>query len=240
MESKCCICVLPGNERQSALSRILAARGYEVAGEECVDGASAVVLPRAATCVLRSRVREGAKNAVIFAWEPVGDFESGGCRVVLFGSDRDLLWRNALLTAEGALFCAMAKLPRAVRGSRVLVFGSGRVATAVADAFSAVGAFVTVAARRAGFMNAVPIGDADLNVDVIVNTVPARIIDADAIPSGTLVLDVSSDPYGFDIARAQRRGVDALRLPSLPARYAPESAASILADVVEREIGGVL
>ena len=60
----------------------------------------------------------------------------------------ELAVANAVPTAEGAIQIAMEQLPITIHGARVLVVGFGRVGRALAQRLAALGAKVTVAARR--------------------------------------------------------------------------------------------
>ena len=72
-----------------------------------------------------------------------------GLTVIDYMKDEELAIRNAIPTAEGAVELAMRELPVTLHGCRVLVIGYGRVGRCAAQAFSALNARVTVAARRA-------------------------------------------------------------------------------------------
>lgn len=162
--------------------------------------------------------------------------------------------KNAHLTAEGALYIYMTEKKTAVAGSRVLVLGSGRVAKCVARVFSAVGADVTVMARNKGELAMAEVAGhrtADLTdgrtrlaqfasgYDAIVNTVPVMFMTGcclSVIPEETLVIDLASVPYGIDVVEARRLGINAVRASSLPGKYAPESAARIIADEISERM----
>ena len=60
----------------------------------------------------------------------------------------ELAVANAVPTAEGAVQLAMEHLPITIHGSRVLVLGFGRVGRITAQRFAALGARVSVAARK--------------------------------------------------------------------------------------------
>ena len=252
---KAAVIVISGDERQRSLAETLLMRGHEVSVSEsapadaisAVSGSDAVIFPRYLPCevlhAVPGMVSSCGPDAVVFSWEHLD------CprRVYDLSCDEFFLWQNAKITAEGALFCAMKQLRRTIAGARVLVLGAGRVAECTADIFGSVGASVTIAARNTASLarasargwSAVNINNVDLcGYDVIINTVPCRIINEDAVPAGTVLLELASPPYGFDLEHARSRNIIAERLPSLPAAYAPVSAASAIADVVERVMEG--
>jgi len=150
---------------------------------------------------------------------------------------------NAFLTAEGAAECLSSLSDRAIWGSSVLVTGWGRVGKAAARTLSAMGAAVAVAARKASDRaEAMLCGCASLELsaipavidgfDFIVNTVPARVLNEaalGAVPKDSVLLELASAPGGFDRAYAEKLGIRAAYAPGLPGRYAPRSAAELMA-----------
>jgi dipicolinate synthase subunit A len=56
-----------------------------------------------------------------------------------------------------------------------------------------------------------------------------------------LLVDLASPPGGFDIVAAKKYGIDIIRALSLPAKTAPKTAGSIIAEsilnIIEEEIG---
>lgn len=169
----------------------------------------------------------------------------GGLRVYDLLRRRDYAVGNAALTAEGALSLLVQNSEESLLGSRVLVTGWGRIASLLAPRLRAMGALVTVAARKAGdramaaaqgldacrFDELEPLAG---ELDFVVNTVPAPVL-SDALltklRSGTLLLELASSP-GFDRDRAQTLGLRPLYAPGLPGQFAPESAAALYWDTV--------
>ncbi len=141
---------------------------------------------------------------------------------------------NAELTAEGAAELVMRRTDRALPELSVLVTGYGRIGRRLAKKLAALGAKVTVAARRpetraeaaAQGFRVVDITNIPGRYDVLVNTVPAPVL------SGThgaeLCLDLASAPGGW------RDDTPVMRAPGLPGTYAPRSAADRLAEAVYR------
>ncbi len=193
-------------------------------------------------------------EAVIFAGKADADFKAlcadrGLCLIDYYDSEPFTV-KNAWLTAEGALHVYMSEKKISVRDGEILVIGSGRVAKCAAWAFSALGAGVTVMARNKGALiwwslegvRTVDLDDKEARLhafahgyDAIINTVPVTFITGCAlslIPEKTMVIDLASSPYGVDIAEARERGVELHRAPSLPGRYAPESAARVIAEEI--------
>ena len=159
-------------------------------------------------------------------------------------ADEDYVAANAALTAEGAVCAAMRALPCAIRDTRALVIGYGRIGQRTARLLIALGASVTVAARReASLRRAEAAGAAACPLDemagrlpcwrLIISTPPATVL-PDAllaeIDPAALLMDVASPPYGFSLERAKALGLRAARENNLPGRYCPESAGRLLLD----------
>ena len=172
--------------------------------------------------------------------------EKRGWKLLRVLSDETYTQENAALTAEGALFTAVARMNRALRGSQCLVIGYGRIGKALTRLLRGLGATVTVAARReesrreAG-ENSVSIPEMPQvlpRMDAVFNTVPAPVLGEEELrhvkPSCVLI-DLASAPYGIDRDAAEALGLRAFLESGLPGRYCPLSAAETLMDYLERE-----
>ena len=159
--------------------------------------------------------------------------------------------RNAELSAEAAVCEAMLHCRFALMDAKALVTGYGLFGRALALRLKALGAQVWVAARReqqrlqaAGdgmrTVSIVEMADALPQMDLILNTVPARIFGEyhlKRIPKGCWLLELASAPYGFDADTAKAMGVSCVHLPGLPGRYSPESASLALYEAVMELMG---
>ena len=160
----------------------------------------------------------------------------------------ELAVANAVPTAEGALAIAMAEVPYTIHGAHCLILGYGRVAKALAKILSAVGAHVTVAARKPKDLawidangqtplsfSALTQGEDPLAYDIVFNTVPEQIVGADLLsrlPSDVLLLDLASAPGGFDHDWAKSHGYHVIWALSLPGKTAPVTAGRIIGDSI--------
>ncbi len=167
-------------------------------------------------------------------------------RMVDYGKREDFAVKNAVPTAEGALMLALQNGRRTVFGMRVAIIGYGKVAFAAAKLFYAVGADVTVFARKtraraeAHMMGytAKPISalsECISEYELLINTVPARIFDRDIlskISDGAKIIELASAPFGLDFEEAAVLGVDAQCASGLPGKYFPETAGYAVADTV--------
>ena len=178
-----------------------------------------------------------------------------GLRLFDYFQREELAVANAVPTAEGAVQLAMEELPITLHGARVLVVGFGRVGKLTAHRFRALGARVSVAARKwadlawaeAYGYAPEPLEGLDGGLcayDLVVNTVPARVLDGERLAGlkpGCLVIDLASRPGGVDLEAAARLGVRVIWALSLPGRVAPVTAGKILRDTIYHildELGG--
>lgn len=135
-----------------------------------------------------------------------------------------------------------------IHSSRIIVTGFGRVGNTVANKFASLGAKVSVAAKSIRDLaritemglTAIPLdklADFSSDCDVIINTIPALVIDQKVIqhlPSHAKIIDLASSPGGTDFAYAKQRGIEAFLAGSLPGIVAPKTAGKILADVIKQ------
>lgn len=153
---------------------------------------------------------------------------------------------NAALTAEGAVERLMASSPRSLWGSSVLVTGWGRIGKILALRLYALGARVTVAARKEGdraMARALGLEALDFpglsaalpEFDFIVNTVPQQVLhekELGLIRRDALLLELASPPGGFEIQQAQELGLNTMAAPGLPGLCAPCTAAELMRDSI--------
>ena len=153
---------------------------------------------------------------------------------------------NAALTAEGAVEKLMASSPRSLWGSSVLVTGWGRIAKILSLRLYALGAAVTVAARKEGdraMARALGLEALDFpqlpealgGFDFVVNTVPEQVLgekELGCIRRDALLMELASAPGGFDPHRAEELGLKALAAPGLPGLCAPYTAAELMLETI--------
>ena len=158
----------------------------------------------------------------------------------------ELAVANAVPTAEGALQLAMEQLPVTIHGSRVLVLGFGRVGKLTAQRFGALGAEVTVFARRweqLAWAQAMGFGCHRLGTplprsrdfDLVINTVPAPVLTRSVLEQlrqDCLVLDLASQPGGVDRPAAKELGITVVHALGLPGKMAPATAAAAIRETL--------
>lgn len=153
---------------------------------------------------------------------------------------------NAIPTAEGAIQIAMEEMDITLHDSRVLIIGFGRIGRVLAGQLRALGAGVTVAARRAeqrALARTMGVCSERLDrlerwlcgYDLVINTVPAAVLgdrELSALKAGALVIDLASRPGGVDQGAAASLGVRSVWALSLPGRVAPVTAGRYIMDTV--------
>lgn len=148
------------------------------------------------------------------------------------------LAENAAITAHCALKIAMDRLPVTLQGCPALVIGWGRIGKCLAPLLKGLGAKVSVAARKeadlailsaTGF-DAVETDRIDAKkYRLIINTVPAPVLDGNAAASDAVLMDLAS--------KKGISGEHVLWARGLPGKEAPESSGALIARTVLRYLG---
>lgn len=153
---------------------------------------------------------------------------------------------NAIPTAEGAVEIALRELPVTLFGCSCLITGYGRIAKVLAKLLAGFGAKVQVVARKysdLAWISANGYGAVHLSemaghleeVDLLVNTVPALILEEDKLAllrRRCLIIDLASKPGGVDFAAAKALGLNAVHALSLPGKVAPVTAGEITLNTI--------
>ena len=173
--------------------------------------------------------------------------EALGLRLTDYLADEALAVRNAIPTAEGALALAMERLRVTLHGTPCLVVGFGRIGKLLARNLAALGARVSVSARKSSDLAWIEaLGCAPLYTEglagklgdfrAVFNTVPHMVLPESLLrelPRDCVVIELASLP-GVDAEAAERLGLAYIRAPGLPGRYAPETAAQAIRDTLYR------
>ena len=226
--------------------------------EKAVSGADFIVLPP-----LVSRDGENVYaplskkkiplHSVIFGDATV--FCGGACpdiegKTENYASKESFALQNAVPTAEGALKIAMEETGETICGMRACVLGFGRIAVLLTKALLALGARVDVFARRSEARALAKAFGANAyafdamaseinSYDCIFNTVPERIVGADAlakIKKDTPFIELASSPGGADEALARSLGVKFVPAGGLPGKIMPKTAGKIIYETIKEMI----
>ena len=258
MERQKRFAVIGSDARQLAAGRALARAGYAVEGPEEIALADYILLPLpldAARTPLAELLRAARPGALalggMLSEEAKAIAAEAGVELVDYFAREELTIRNAIPTAEGCIGVLLAQRKRTLWGSAVLLLGFGPVGQAVGTRLAALGAQVTVAARRPAqralaesfWLRSVPIdrlGQIAPAFDTVVNTVPAPVLSEAVLARlrpQSFIVDLASRPGGTDFDAARRLGHRTIHALSLPAACAPETAGEAVAQTVCDMIG---
>ena len=171
-----------------------------------------------------------------------------GVRAFDYYDDVQLQYANAVPTAEGALGILIDRTPGTIRGSKGLVIGYGRIGTVLAGRLSLLGADVTASARKETDLGRIEAAGHQAErtglweqsmerYDYIVNTVPARVLtegEYRQMRPEAVLLELASEPGGFDEALCRECFLTLIRAPGLPGKCAPKTAGAAIAGAVLR------
>ena len=268
MHLKRSFAVIGGDARQRCLLRQLRGLGfpasaYRVPDTEdrapdlsgCLQGANVLILPMPALSgsgVPLADILDAAAPDALVCGGMLGPVEelllTRGISFFDYATDETLLLQNAELTAEAAVPLLLERLPNPLAGSRILICGFGRIGKLLARKLRALGADVTVSARKPRDLELARIlgyrrvttgsfADALAQYDGIVNTVPAPVIGPEQLQfvrRDCALLELASLPGGFCAEAQALPGYCAAR--GLPGKYAPETAAAIIRRAIFRNL----
>ena len=245
--------VIGTDPRLAAAGRALARAGFAVGGPEQTALADYILLPLPldeSRTPLAELLRAARPGALALGGKLSAQARQiaaeAGVELVDYFAREELILCNAIPTAEGCIGILLQQRTRTLWGAEVLVLGFGPVGQALAVRLSALGAGVTVCARRPeqrALAESLGLRAAPLTAlaglapafDTVVNTIPAPVLTEAvlaALRPGSLIVDLASKPGGTDFAAARRLGHRAIHALSLPAACAPETAGEALARTV--------
>ena len=267
------IVLIGGDRRMAYMARALVSRGYEAdridshSGLEKVRGADVVVFPvplasregklSGGRTAISARVAAQAvrENTLVMAGRMEEDMariaKAHRWRLILPTLDPAFGAANAMPSAEGAVYAAMARAPFTIRGSHAGIIGYGSLGKELAKTLLGLGAAVSIAARREeSRLEAQAMGCAAYPMEelpqlaaqsqILFNTVPCQVAGERtlrALPTEALAVELASPPYGIDLELAREMGVQVLVEPGIPGRYAPKTAGELLAGYLISKMG---
>ena len=168
-----------------------------------------------------------------------GDYTDA--KIYDYGAREELAVLNAVPTAEGAIAAAVHSSDVTLHSSRCLVAGFGRIGKLLSRDLRALGADVTVSARRESDLamiracgcRAVKTDSIALSggYDFIFNTIPALVFTEEVLgrtAKNASVIDLASLPFGVDEDACRRLRINVSRALSIPGKTAPKTAADII------------
>jgi dipicolinate synthase subunit A len=165
--------------------------------------------------------------------------EQNDLKLIDYFEREELIIKNAVPTSEGCIGIIFRERGSTVSGSEILLTGFGRVSKVMAKHLIALGAKVTVTARKYSDLAWAEIEGCKIvhlsridsllgTFDIIINTVPALIFNTESmerIKADCLLIDLASK-LGF----ADESNV--IHALSLPGKTAPVTAGYIIADTI--------
>ena len=245
--------VIGTDARLAAAGRALARAGFAVGGPEQTALADYILLPLPldeSRTPLAELLRAAKPGAVALGGRLSAQAKTiaqqAGVELVDYDARPELAIYNAIPTAEGRIGILLRESTRTLWGANILLLGFGPVGQALGVRLAALGADVTVCARRPeqrALAESLGLRSAELArlgalapaFDRVVNTIPAPVLTEPvltALRPGSLIVDLASKPGGTDFAAAQRLGLRAIHALSLPAVCAPETAGEAVARTV--------
>jgi len=172
--------------------------------------------------------------------------EQNELKLIDYFEREELIIKNAVPTSEGCIEIILREKPSAIFNSQILLTGFGRVSRVVAKHLVALGARVTVTARKYSdlawaeiegckTLHLSKLDDALEEFDVIVNTVDAPLFSMTRIrklKADCLLVDLATKSCVENFELAKNEGTNIIHALSLPGKVAPVTAGNIVADTI--------
>lgn len=155
--------------------------------------------------------------------------------------DYEFVIENAYLTAKGALYLIHNGICD-IKDKTILLTGYGNIGFHLAKILNSQDINVNIYTeniieKKYAMLEGYKIID-NINdsYDIIINTIPNNIeLDYSKLKN-SIIYDLASLPYGFDINKINLNSLDYRILSNIPSKYAPKSAAIILKKIIENKI----
>ena len=174
-----------------------------------------------------------------------------GIRTVDYLNLESFVLQNAYLTAQAALGILLSELPICLYRTKIAILGFGRIGKFLSRMLHALGAQVTVLARKSSDLamasligvSTLPLSrlqesDALAFADAVVNTAPARILCSahlEHLKNDTLLLELASGSDNLP-KPAPEKPIRILCAQGLPGKCFPKSAAEIVTNATEEAL----
>lgn len=160
-------------------------------------------------------------------------------------------YANGYLTAEGLLKDIVDTTPFSITESNILVLGYGYCGSAIARTLKNLGGHITVynrnkyydcKAKSNGFrtLTKLPPGDYLSRFNIIINTIPNPVYTKEHLSytdKNACLFEVASGSGGFQMDVVKGQKFTYRNCPGIPGKTAPRTAARIICDVLNDEIG---
>ena len=171
-----------------------------------------------------------------------------GINYVDIMQEEELVIKNTIPTAEGAIYTAMGMTDCTLASVKILILGFGRVGKTLAKMLSSINSNIYCEARKEtdiAFIECMGYNKvklAELNerlgeFDIVFNTIPTVILDVDRLKllkEDAIVIDLASAPGGIDYNAAKELNVNVNWALALPAKVAPKTAAIYVKETLDK------
>ncbi len=172
--------------------------------------------------------------------------EDKGVNFYDFLEDENFVIGNAHLTAQGSLRLLLESTENYIVGSKALIIGFGRVASALSLTLKAVGIDVYIAARSSRQLQLAKclgyktvrlsnLGGFIYYFDYIFGTVPSKVLYSDDINlmrDDCIYFELASAPFGADKEDFIKHGKGYVFGGALPGKYLPAASGRLLCDYI--------
>lgn len=250
------------DRRQKYLGSFLSNAGYRVIlAEDTKDldveatelpekeNAVFVLLPVPASSTLLSQMKERLTPAhIVLGGNLPKDFsdfcEKEQISYIDYMKFQSVAMKNAVATAEGAIYHAIASSNINLHGSHALVLGFGKCGEILAHKLQGLDCQVSVSTRDSfakakAYAYGYQKHESYSDYDFIFNTAPAMVITPsviDQLKPEAVIIDIASKPGGCDFNYCIQKGIVAKHCPGLPGIFSPKSSAEIIFEEITKTL----
>lgn len=178
---------------------------------------------------------------------PIQFYENKTIKNVDLLKSEKLTILNAIPTVEGTIKIAIEETEKTIHESNILITGYGRIGKILCKTLKALGANVYCASREETDFawireeRNIPVKYNEIanyaeNIDIIINTVPALVIDKKIIENlncNCLIIDIASNPGGVDKNVAKLYKIKVVTALGIPGKIAPKTSAEYIKEIIE-------
>ncbi len=240
-----------GDARLNILSELLHERGSVLLeNAELISEEYKIIYVFAPNYVLKTDALEKIRSgSTVYC----GKADKGICEVAQknainvfeFLKDDKFALSNSDFTAEATLQILLGIIDRQLREYKIAVVGYGKCGKAISKYLYDLRAkfeIVTSSPTDASILaNAVTYKECDYRkYDIILNTAPAKILTDEQLSKlkkKTIIMDISSSPYGLNHERARELGLNSFVYPALPSKLRARACAELMLENILKSQG---
>lgn len=243
------------DQRQKAIGYYLEKKGHKFIKEE-ISSANIIILPFNTNginfTIDEELLREFGEKTKFFTGvenlQLKKQLDKFGFHLINYMDYKEIAILNSVPTAEGLIYNLIGKMGDCINNSNFLIIGYGICGKEIGDRILGLNGKVSIMeisdeeiskGKIKGINN---IRVEDINKSFfhgIINTVPIKILDENALTKlnkNTLIFDIASYPYGFNIEEMEKYNIFYKRLPSLPTFFCVEYSGRILGEFIIKNL----